>query len=33
MEDDLGLPSGAFAKLDAEEDEFFYEPARLSLPE
>jgi hypothetical protein len=31
MEDDLGLPSGAFAKLDAEEDEFFYEPARLVL--
>ncbi|HEY3909656.1 MAG TPA: methyltransferase domain-containing protein [Stellaceae bacterium] len=25
----LGLPPGAFAKLDAEEDEFFYEPARL----
>ena len=31
MEDDLGLPSGAFAKLDAEEDEFFYEPPRLVL--
>jgi SAM-dependent methyltransferase len=25
----LGLPSGAFAKLDNEEDEIFYEPARL----
>ncbi len=25
----LGLPPGAFAKLDAEEDEFFYEPPRL----
>lgn len=25
----LGLPQGAFAKLDAEEDEFFYEPPRL----
>jgi hypothetical protein len=31
MEDDLGLPPGAFAKLDAEEDEFFYEPPRLVL--
>src|SRR5438445_1963440 len=29
MEDDLRLPSGAFAKLDAEEDELFYEPPRL----
>ena len=29
MEDELGLPSGAFAKLDAEEDELFYEPPRL----
>jgi Methyltransferase domain len=28
-EDALGLPQGAFAKLDAEEDEIFYEPARL----
>ncbi len=28
-EDGLGLPQGAFAKLDAEEDEIFYEPARL----
>ena len=25
----LGLPLGAFAKLDAEADEIFYEPARL----
>jgi hypothetical protein len=31
MEDDLGLPSGAFAKLDADEDELFYEPPRLVL--
>ncbi len=29
MDDSLGLPQGAFAKLDAEEDEIFYEPARL----
>src|SRR5580704_17022603 len=29
MDDDLGLPSGALAKLDAEEDELFYEPPRL----
>src|SRR6516225_9333550 len=29
MEDEHGLPSGAFTKLDAEDDEFFYEPARL----
>jgi methyltransferase family protein len=29
MDDDLGLPPGAFAKLDAEEDELFYEPSRL----
>jgi Methyltransferase domain len=28
-EDALGLPQGAFAKLDAEEDEIFYEPSRL----
>ncbi len=28
-EDALGLPQGAFAKLDAEEDELFYKPARL----
>ncbi len=27
--DPLGLAPGAFAKLDAEEDEIFYEPARL----
>lgn len=27
--DALGLPTGAFARLDAEEDEIFYEPARL----
>ena len=29
MEDEHGLPSGAFAKLDAEDDELFYEPPRL----
>jgi SAM-dependent methyltransferase len=30
MRDELpGLPAGAFAKLDAEPDELFYEPARL----
>jgi SAM-dependent methyltransferase len=29
MEDALGLPRGAFTKLDAEEDEIFYEPPRL----
>jgi methyltransferase family protein len=30
MDDDtLGLPPGAFAKLDGEEDEIFYEPTRL----
>ncbi len=28
-EDMIGLSPGAFAKLDAEEDEIFYEPARL----
>jgi len=28
-EDALGLPAGAFDKLDAEDDEVFYEPARL----
>jgi hypothetical protein len=28
-EDALGLPAGAFAKLDPEEDEAFYEPPRL----
>jgi SAM-dependent methyltransferase len=29
MEEVLGLPPGAFTKIDAEEDEVFYEPARL----
>jgi hypothetical protein len=29
MSDELGLPPGAFAKLDDEEDAFFYEPPRL----
>ena len=29
MDENLGLPEGAFAKLDASEDELFYEPARL----
>jgi Methyltransferase domain len=29
MEDELGLPPGAFAKIDSGEDEVFYEPARL----
>jgi hypothetical protein len=29
MEDEHELPSGAFTKLDAEDDEFFYEPPRL----
>jgi Methyltransferase domain len=29
MDDSIGLPQGAFAKLDAEEDELFYEPPRL----
>ena len=29
MSDGLGLPDGAFAKLDSEEDELFYEPPRL----
>src|SRR5438874_6123459 len=29
MDDRLGLPQGAFAKIDAEDDEFFYEPPRL----
>src|SRR5215831_1403703 len=30
MDDDrLGLPQGAFEKLDADEDEIFYEPPRL----
>jgi SAM-dependent methyltransferase len=29
MEDTLGLPPGAFARLDEEDDEAFYEPPRL----
>jgi SAM-dependent methyltransferase len=29
MSDELGLPPGAFARLDEEDDEAFYEPARL----
>jgi len=29
MDDGLGLPQGAFSKIDAEEDELFYEPPRL----
>ncbi|MBO0739649.1 MAG: methyltransferase type 11, partial [Alphaproteobacteria bacterium] len=29
MEEMLGLPQGAFTKIDTEEDESFYEPARL----
>jgi len=29
MDDGLGLPQGAFAKIDAEEDELFYELPRL----
>src|SRR5256886_10344882 len=29
MDDGLGLPQGAFAKIDAEDDELFYEPPRL----
>ena len=29
MEDELGLPPGAFTKLDTEDDEIFYEPPRL----
>jgi Methyltransferase domain len=29
MQDALGLPEGAFTKLDAEEDELFYQPPRL----
>ena len=29
MDESLGLPQGAFAKIDAEEDEIFYEPPRL----
>jgi len=29
MDDGLALPQGAFAKIDPEEDEIFYEPPRL----
>jgi len=29
MSDSLGLPEAAFSKIDAEEDEIFYEPPRL----
>jgi hypothetical protein len=29
MDDGLGLPQSAFSKIDAEEDEIFYEPPRL----
>ena len=29
VDDRLGLPQGAFTKIDAEEDEIFYEPSRL----
>jgi methyltransferase family protein len=29
MDDELGLPGGAFTKIDEEEDEAFYEPPRL----
>ncbi len=29
MDNSLGLPQGAFTKIDAEEDEIFYEPPRL----
>jgi len=29
MDDRLGLPQAPFTKIDAEDDEFFYEPARL----
>jgi Methyltransferase domain len=29
MDEGLGLPQGAFTKIDAEEDELFYEPPRL----
>src|SRR5262249_6247485 len=31
MDDRLGLPAGAFSKLDAEEGEIFYEPPRLDF--
>jgi len=30
MDERLGLPQGAFTKIDAEEDELFYEPPRRS---
>jgi hypothetical protein len=29
MDDALGLPQGAFSKIDGDEDELFYEPPRL----
>jgi hypothetical protein len=29
MDEGLGLPQGAFTKIDADEDEIFYEPPRL----
>src|SRR4051812_13310146 len=29
MENDLGFPPGAFDRIDNEDDEAFYEPARL----
>src|ERR1700731_2852935 len=29
MDERLGLPQGAFTKIDAEEDELFYQPPRL----
>jgi hypothetical protein len=31
MDDTLGLPQGAFTRLDEDEDDAFYEPARLVL--
>jgi SAM-dependent methyltransferase len=31
MDDTLGLPEGAFARIDAGDDDEFYEPARLVL--
>jgi SAM-dependent methyltransferase len=31
MDDTLGLPEGAFARIDEEDDALFYEPARLVL--
>ena len=30
-EDGLGLPSGAFARIDETDDDLFYEPPRLVL--